>query len=843
MTRTVIPRGFRRQAAYAEPALSLQNDAGHSLNVHVVSSSIVRVVHELPRQQYPQKTNDGVHWESNAYKPRMERENYLPVDENEYTPSLAPFIHPERNEFVYGLGESRGGIEKTGKKFTMEGRDALSYDFDHGDPLYKVTPFYAVFNRKLNRWYGVYYNTLADSYFDMGSEGDVLFGCFRSYKANAGPLDYYVMLGDGTLPSILTEYASLMSPKPLQAVPHPVTTSSSLPPLSQFGYLASSLSLAAETKAQESIIEFVKRSRKEGFAIDGLYLSSGWCQNEKTDNRHYFAWNRSRYPDPAALGRAIEADLEVQTIVNIKPWLLTDHPSYASALELHKRTPGGIFVKCADDRTDEMPDGAQVDLVWTSGFAAHGPGSYFDYSSNGGTEWWRQAIKQQLLENGLTGMWIDNNEMAGMVDDDAKFAGQLSMYEAVVPVKIGTNVEERAGWGLGEIRLGAVGKAIQTMGMARATYEAVVSERPSDRPVIVSRSGVPGIQAYAHATWSGDNSTSWKALKYGTKMTLSVGMSFGPGLYGHDIGGFAGKHHPSPELLIRWCQNGMMHTRFTVHSWKEVSTTMWMYGDDVTEILRKTLDLRYRLAPTFYSLYLTHYYRRGWPVLKPLLWHHSTDPFTLKMDEEFIFGSHVLVAPVTERGATSRRVYLPETATDGERSLLWCDFATGEWYAGREGQFHELGKSFINKGVKGIQLTYAPLEKIPMLVRAGGALMLGGPCTRNIYDGINERTLIVFPAPFKHPSGQTGTFTLIEDDFRSNNHTGKGAYTEVQFWFKVVDEDTVGVGYDVVKKDWPLSYKDVAVRLPPGDARRIVAGDGFEVNQDMQGEYRLCVKL
>lgn len=106
-------------------------------------------------------------------------------------------------------------------------------------------------------------------------------------------------------------------------------------------------------------------------------------------------------------------------------------------------------------------------------------------------------------------------------------------------------------------------------------------------------------------------------------------------------GGFAGKNHPSPELLVRWCQNvsagelgsvesvldslltvqvlqGAWHTRFTVHSWKEVSTTMWMYRDhpEVVQILRDTLAFRYRLAPTFYSLYVTHYHRRGWPVLK-----------------------------------------------------------------------------------------------------------------------------------------------------------------------------------------------------------------------------------
>lgn len=124
------------------------------------------------------------------------------------------------------------------------------------------------------------------------------------------------------------------------------------------------------------------------------------------------------------------------------------------------------------------------------------------------------------------------------------------------------NVEKRMGWRGGATTVASVGKAVQTMGMARvsllphpspllttklgayslpnslleqATYEALLAARPNDRPVIVSRSGVPGIQAYAHATWSGDNSTTWKALEWGTKMTLSVGMSFGPGLYGHDI--------------------------------------------------------------------------------------------------------------------------------------------------------------------------------------------------------------------------------------------------------------------------------------------------------------------
>lgn len=95
-------------------------------------------------------------------------------------------------------------------------------------------------------------------------------------------------------------------------------------------------------------------------------------------------------------------------------------------------------------------------------------------------------------------------------------------------------------------------------------------------------------------------------------------MTFGPGLHGHDIGGFAGKHHPSPELLVCWCQNGAWHSRFTVHSWKEISTTMWMYKEvpGITEILKDVLNFHYQLTPTFYSLYVTHDHRQGHPLLK-----------------------------------------------------------------------------------------------------------------------------------------------------------------------------------------------------------------------------------
>ncbi|KAJ7217663.1 glycosyl hydrolases family 31-domain-containing protein, partial [Mycena pura] len=823
MPRIHFPASFAPvQSAAVHPVFQLRNLRGHTLSIQPISNTVVRVAHQLPVDKFPQKTNGGISWEAPVSSARVEmhrasgtvktdaltvkinfercprlewstkdgvpfladshtrayafdaasgavlhyveRENYLPTSEDEFT-TKGPYVHDKRNEFVYGLGESRGSLMKAGKKFTMEGRDALSYDWQHGDPLYKVNPFYTVYNKKTKLWYGIFYNNLSDSSFDMG-----MCGIRRALGMLPG-LDYYVILGDGTLPSVLTEYARLVSPA---SSPSAFAASPTLPPLSQFGYLSSSLALSAEPHAQEAIIQFLKDCRINGFPVDALHLSSGWCQGtfpvHEDGNRNYFVWNRSRYPSPADLGRLVEQELGVQCIINIKPWFLEMHPRYSDALAR------GAFVMPAPDATDDAK--AAMSWVWACGFADHKRGSYFDYSSRAASDFWGEQIRKELLTNGLTGMWIDNNEMAGLMDDEERFVGEVGMFGSP-----GENVEMRMGWGGGEARVGSVGKAIQTMGMARATFETVIAARPEHRPVIVSRSGVPGIQAYAHATWSGDNSTTWKALEWGTKMTLSVGMSFGPGLYGHDIGGFAGEHHPSPELLGAW------HTRFTVHSWKEISTTLWMYNDvpGISDIIRSSLAFRYRLAPSFYSLYVTDYHRRGWPVLKPLLWHHSVDPRTLQMDEEFLFGSHVLVAPVTTKGATTRRVYLPVEANDGETALQWCELDTGKWHAGN-GEFADFD---------------VPLSRTLALVRAGGVLVLGGACARNIYDGVGERTALIFPAPGSVRASSRGAFTLIEDDGVSNAHTRDGTYTELVLSFNATETEVV-VDVEVVRGSYEL---------------------------------------
>lgn len=488
--------------------------------------------------------------------------------------------------------------------------------------------------------------------------------------------------------------------------------SSTLPALNQFGYLASSLTLSERADAQTAVIEYVREARQRGFAIDGMHLSSGYCQDEKSGERQYFYWNRHRYPDPRALGQLLEGLESCQLIINVKPWLLETHPSFASVAS------AGGFVRAALDALEPVPDadrcGAQGNSRtwhWSTAMGQTGRGSFFDFSSRAGIAKWKQLLKSGVLANAITGVWIDNNEMSTLIDDGERVAGEESVYAGnCASSSHSLEVSQRmSGWN-GITEVGTWGRAALTTGMARGTHQALLEADPDRRPVIVTRSAVPGMSAFASGTWSGDNSTTWAAMEWSTRLTLSYGLSFGIGLYGHDIGGFAGAHSPSAELLLRWCQQAAWHTRFTVHSWKEISTTLWMYDEVVTEQLRRIVDWRYRLVPMLYSVYVTDWYRKGWPVLRPLLWHHSKDRNTLTQDAQFLLGSHILVAPVLRKNHTSVRFNLPLVVGEDAEPTWWCDWSSGQWYGpdgdhtGRALQLRELRRLWLNTCLR--RLTY-----------------------------------------------------------------------------------------------------------------------------------------
>lgn len=847
----------------------LNNKLGHSFAVHLVSEGVVRVVYQLPdRKNF--KNSHSIEWDSGSAKqnqtlgnsiatlssellqvsidwsvvPRIqvskkgenetpfhvdseqrsysfdaltgalthyvERETYKPIIEEEDSPYVKTprdmqkiLSYKSRSEFIYGVGESKGPIVKGGKKFTMEARDAMGYDVDEADILYKINPFYLVFNRTKNLWFGVWYNTLTDSEFDLGAECDEVWGDFRRFTTKANPLDYYIIYADGTLPGVVHQYAKLCTPHDPQCF----AMSEALPPLGQFGYLGSTVGLAELENAPKALTNYIEECRQNGFPMDGFHLSSGWCRADSGE-RLSFMWNTRRYPDPYKFCKIMEKDLKVPLIVNIKPWLLHSHAYFKRADE------DRAFVMAPDDEyAHSSANGSAMTPLWSGEEGTRKDGAYFDFSSKAADSTWRRCIHNDLFKYGVTALWIDNNEFSSLLDDDEQFRGEIPLFDT----RNGniSDIQKRMGW-MGSQRVGSVGRGVQTLGMARSSFYAYRDFYPDKRPFIVSRSSVVGSQAFAHSSWSGDNSTSWKTLKGSTKITLSLGLSVGPGLYGHDIGGFAADFNPSPELLIRWVQQSVFHTRFTVHSNKPVTTSLWMYDAPTTKIIRDAVSLRYRMAPTMYSFYVTHYFKKGWPVLKPLLWYHSIDNTSLVVDEQFIFGDSLLIAPVTDKGKSEIEVFLPSRINNGE-SISWCDISNGAWYHPRN------GGELVNID--------APLDKLPILARSGSIYVLGGACTETIYDGINERTVYIVADPTVKSSGE---FTLIEDDGTSNQHTDQSIYTEIHISFEA-DDSEVRVSIQLVQDKYKLPYSEMEVVLVGANEKRPIKIDGRDTMASSSG--------
>jgi alpha-glucosidase len=217
--------------------------------------------------------------------------------------------------------------------------------------------------------------------------------------------------------------------------------------------------------------------------------------------------------------------------------------------------------------------------------------------------------------------------------------------------------------------------------------------------------------------------------------------------FGHDVGGFLGS--PSPELYIRWLEFCSYIPFFRTHS---VDLTAprepWSYGEPYTTIAQSIINQRYRMLPYLYTLAEASS-RTGAAMLAPLVYYFPSDAQTYSQDQEFMLGPSLLVAPVIQQGATARVVYLPAGSN-------WIDYYSDTNYSGGQ-----------NVTVN------APLERIPVFVRAG-SILPGGPQLQFVDDASAAPavTLDVYPGP-------DTSFTLYEDNGSTLDYLN-GAFLRTQ---------------------------------------------------------------
>ena len=607
----------------------------------------------------------------------------------------------------------------------MRNLDAMGYNAASTDPLYKHIPF--VITHQQDASFGMFYDNLNTSTFDLGNELDNYHRPYRRYKADAGDLDYWLIAG----PRVLDVTKAFVR----------LTGRTLFLPKWSLGYSGSTMHYTDAENAQEQLMGFLDLCHQHEIPCDSFQLSSGYTSIGA--KRYVFNWNNEKIPDPKALSQAYR-NAGVRLIANIKPCLLQDHPRYTDVADKK------LFI------TDSEHDTPERSVFWDD------EGSHLDFTNPDTVSWWQANVTSQLLEMGIDCTWNDNNEFE-VWDGEARCKG----FGQEIAIK--------------HIR------PVMALLMMRASLEAQQRFSPSERPYLISRSGCAGMQRYVQ-TWSGDNRTNWDTIRYNTRMGLGMSLS---GLYnvGHDVGGFSG-NKPDPELFVRWVHNGVMHPRFTIHSWNDDGTVNepWMHAA-VTETIRDAIRLRYTLMPYFYTL-LWQASEEDEPILRPTFLDHEHDPHTFEENDEFLLGREILVASVVEQGARKREVWLPVNGTG------WCDWYTGHW--------HEGGQTITLD---------APLERLPLLVRGGAAIPTGECHKLNDPSLDNRRELQIFAAPSGTSSG-----VLFEDDGIS--HEWKSGNSLAIRWTLEYDQDFIDLEVSRTGSFRP-AWEQLEVSLKASDGRAL----------------------
>lgn len=518
--------------------------------------------------------------------------------------------------------------------------------------------------------YGIFFDNSYRSYFDFGKSSQQRVW----FGAEGGELNYYFFHGP-SIKKILGRYADLTGHMPL-------------PPLWALGNQQSRWSYYPDTMVEEVVNEY----RKRDLPLDVVHLDIDYMHGYRV-----FTFDKERFPDPKALtDKLAQQGVKVVTIVDPGIKHPTDkserYHAFDQGLEknyFQRRRNGDLFVP----------------RVWP------GESVFVDYTMPEARRWWGD-LHRVYTDNGIAGIWNDMNEPSDFVDQTGKNQLDVVSYDE------------------GEKTAHAKNRNTFALLMSRATYEGLERLRPDRRPYVITRAAYAGIQRYA-TMWTGDTNSTWDSLALNIPMFTSLGLSGEP-FVGSDVGGFIGRGNG--ELLVRSYQVSFLAPFCRNHKVIDgYDQEPWRFGKYYEDIIRKYLKLRYALLPYLYTA-LEEAHRTGVPPFRPLLLNYQSDPSTYNLDDQFMVGDDLLLAPIMKPDVTRRLVYLP--------AGTWYDYWTNKKLA---------GGTMIR--------VEAPLDVVPMFVR-GGAMIPVGPALNYVGEKpIDPIAFNIYPDDAGSASG-----SLYEDD-------------------------------------------------------------------------------
>ncbi|MEG2102362.1 MAG: glycoside hydrolase family 31 protein [Flavobacterium sp.] len=541
-----------------------------------------------------------------------------------------------------------------------------------------------------------------------------------SFWAEGGEMNYYFIYGP-QMQDVVTNYTDL-------------TGKPELPPLWVLGYHQCKWSYYPESKVKEITSKF----RELQIPCDAIYLDIDYMEGFRC-----FTWNKNYFPDPKRMVAELAED-GFKTVVIIDPGIKIDQDYWVYKEALEK----DYFCKRADG-------------PYMKGKVWPGECNFPDYTNPAVREWWAGLFKELVADIGVKGVWNDMNEPAVMEVPNKTFPMDVRhVYD-------GNPCSHR--------------KAHNIYGtqMARATYHGVKRFAYPKRPFVITRSAYSGAQRYT-SSWTGDNVATWEHLWIANIQVQRMSIS-GMGFTGSDIGGFA--EQPTGELYARWIQLGVFHPFCRTHSSGDHGNQEpWAFDEEVINITRKFVSLRYQLLPYLYTMFW-QYIEEGIPMLKPLVYFDQDDTQTHYRNDEFIFGNQILVCPILEPNAVGRRMYIPR----------------GEWYNYWTNEFSVGGREvWID----------TKFDEIPVFVKAG-AVIPKYPVQQ--YVGELEFYEITLDVYYKNGKEKS----VVYEDAQDGYDYKKGRYSFLSFRTVGKEKELIIQLHKEGKYDTPYSkYKINLIGLP-----------------------------
>ncbi len=503
-------------------------------------------------------------------------------------------------------------------------------------------------------------------------------------RADGGQVDYYFIHGE-SIRDVVSAYTAL-------------TGRAELPRRDYLGYQQCRWSYMSS----KEVLEIATTFREKGIPLDVMYLDIDYMQDYKV-----FTLDSKRFNDFRKMVRKL-AEMNIKLTVIIDPGVKKEKGYKAYDTGMKK----DCFIK---DETGKV----YIGQVWP------GKSAFPDFLQEKVRRWWAKLHKD-LLKDGVTGIWNDMNEIADMSTETKTVPEEL-----IHLTDDGREVEQKEMHNLyGHYH-------------ARASYEAMRDFNPDMRPFALTRAASAGTQRYS-ALWTGDNTSIWEHLEMSMPMLMNLGLS-GFAYVGSDIGGFVADG--SKELLERWMQLGVFYPLCRNHScMNSLMQEPWAFGEDTEQVVVESIHHRYSLISHLYQLFYRHS-MRGEPIIRPLFYHYENDIKTYDINDQFMFGHNMIVAPIIRPRTKERMVYLP----------------AGRWYGELDGRWYEGGRSYI---------VTAERNQIPVFVK-GGSLVLRNTGKTYVDEHLEDQLeLHVY-------SGEDFEETLYFDDGQSYGY-GKGEYALVK---------------------------------------------------------------